>query len=150
MKFFEKPFLILILAGALADCRKKELPGTAEIREIFQQTDTELQKIAPMLDERAKPETVRQAALNIEHLFGDQYAKTRNILKKYPNLMADRPEFEKVLSVEMAALRESLGLVIRRIKYWQKRMPRDKIFNDSLKRTSKLSSQMEIESRPAE
>lgn len=139
-------FVLLIFGGA---CRKKDPQGTEDLRLVLLQSNAKLRDIAPLLDERAKPESIRQGALRLENVLKEQYAAAQALLKKYPNLMADRPQFEATLSTEFGALRESIGLLVRRIKYWQKRLPNDKVFNDAINRTARMSTSVEMQTRPA-
>lgn len=141
---------IFIIVLLFVVCQKKVPEGTAELKALLIQTNTLLSEIVPMLDERAKPEAVRMAVLKLEKVLANQYSEAKAILKKYPGVMNERTMLEPLLNPHMISVRENMGLISRRIKYWQKRLPNDQIFNATIKRTAKMSSQVEMETRPPE
>lgn len=149
-KIFLIAFSLACFSGFISGCKKKELAGTEELRQLFTQTALDIRKILPLLEDNATPEKVRQGAENIEQVFKAQYATAHKLIAQFPHLLDDRSKYQVVLKKEMEDLRAALQSLIQRIEYWTPRMKRDKIFNATLDRISKLSTDIENQTRPAE
>lgn len=141
-------FYLFVVGSILLSCKKKEIPGTEELRQLFTQTAQEFQAILPELDDNATPDKVRHAAERVEHVFQEQYKTAKELIAKYPNLLADRPKYQVALKREMEALRMALQKLIQRIQYWTPKMKHDKVFNATLERISSLNMDIENQTRP--